>query len=69
MNDTIEKIQLKNIVAIHARAEDLAHDEKYREKFDVVVSRAVSNMTTLVEYMLPFKKRWKMYLLKGARCG
>lgn len=66
MNDTIEKIKLKNIVAIHARAEELAHDEKYREKYDIVVSRAVSNMTTLVEYMLPFlKKGGKCICLKG----
>lgn len=66
MNDTIEKINLKNIVAIHGRAEDFAHDEKYREKYDIVVSRAVSNMTTLVEYMLPFLKNGgKCICLKG----
>lgn len=66
MNDTIEKIKLKNIIAIHGRAEELGHDEKYREKYDIVVSRAVSNMTTLVEYMLPFvKKGGKCICLKG----
>lgn len=54
MNDTINKLDLKNIIAIHGRAEDYAHDDNYREKFDIVISRAVSNMTTLVEYMLPF---------------
>ena len=56
MNDTINKLDLKNIIAIHGRAEDYAHDDNYREKFDIVISRAVSNMTTLVEYMLPFVK-------------
>jgi len=61
MNDTIEKLGLKNITALHGRAEDFAHQEEYREKYDVVVSRAVSNMTTLVEYMLPFVK-------VGGRC-
>lgn len=66
MNDTIEKIKLKNIIAIHGRAEDLAHDKKYREQYDIVVSRAVSNMTTLVEYMLPFlKEGGKCVCLKG----
>lgn len=66
MNDTIEKLSLKDIIAIHSRAEDLAHDEKYREKYDIVVSRAVSNMTTLVEYMVPFlKKGGKCICLKG----
>lgn len=66
MQDSIEKLQLKNIESLHARAEDLAHDNNYREQFDVVVSRAVSNMSTLVEYMLPFTKvGGKCLCLKG----
>ena len=56
MQDSIEKMGLKNIVAIHGRAEDYAHDIKYREQYDVATSRAVANMSTLVEYMLPFVK-------------
>lgn len=32
MQDSIEKMGLKNIVAIHGRAEDYAHDIKYREQ-------------------------------------
>jgi len=54
--DTIDKLNLENIESIHCRAENLAQDKKYREKFDFVVSRAVANMTTLVEYMIPFLK-------------
>lgn len=66
MNDTINKLNLKNIIAMHGRAEDYAHDDEYREKFDNVISRAVSNMTTLVEYMLPFVKvGGKCLCLKG----
>jgi len=66
MNNTIERLGLKNIIALHGRAEDFAHQEEYREKYDVVVSRAVSNMTTLVEYMLPFVKvGGKCICLKG----
>lgn len=56
MNDSIEKLKLDNIVAIHCRAEEYAHNNKYRESFDVATSRAVANMSTLVEYMLPFVK-------------
>lgn len=56
MEDTIEKLNFKNIEAKHIRAEDLADDKNYREKFDTVVSRAVANLSTLVEYMLPFAK-------------
>lgn len=66
MNDSIEKIGLKKINAIHARAEELGHEEEYREKYDIVVSRAVANMSTLVEYMLPFVKvGGKCLCLKG----
>lgn len=69
MKDSIEKLQLNNIVALHIRAEDLAHDKNYREQFDIVVSRAVANMTTLVEYMLPFVKvGGKCLCLKGPNC-
>ncbi len=56
MNDSITKLDLKNIIALHGRAEDYAHNKEYRECFDVATSRAVANMSTLVEYMLPFVK-------------
>ena len=53
---TLPKIDIHNVDVIHSRAEDLAHDNEYREQFDCVISRAVANLTTLVEYMLPFAK-------------
>ena len=56
MNSIIELLNLKNIIALHVRAEDLAHENEYREKYDIAISRAVANMNTLVEYMLPFVK-------------
>ena len=56
LNVVIDELDLKDIIAIHARAEELAHDEKYREQFDVVVSRAVANLSVLSEYCLPFVK-------------
>lgn len=66
MNQVIEKIDLKNARAIHARAEDFAKDN--REKFDVVVSRAVANMTTLSELCLPFVKVGGIFIaLKGPK--
>lgn len=66
MNNVIQTLDLKNIVAVHVRAEDMAHDSQFRENYDVVVSRAVANMTTLVEYMLPFVKLGgKCLCLKG----
>ena len=57
LNDVIEKLKLSNIEAIHARAEELARNKNYREKFDISTSRAVANLSTLSEYMLPFVKK------------
>ena len=55
MNDIISKLELKNIEAIHTRAEDFAKEN--REQYDVAVSRAVAPMNTLVEYLIPFVKQ------------
>lgn len=49
-----EKLSIKNIRTIHARAEDVARDPDHREQYDVIVSRAVANLSTLLEYCLPF---------------
>ena len=50
----IEKLGLQDINAIHGRAEEMARDKDYRECFDLCVSRAVANLSTLSEYCLPF---------------
>jgi len=49
----VEELELKNVQIIHSRAEDLGHDIKYREKFDIATCRAVSNLSTIVEYCTP----------------
>lgn len=56
LQDVIDILELKDIEAIHGRAEDLARDKKYREQYDLSVSRAVANLSTLSEYCLPFVK-------------
>lgn len=56
LNDVIEKISLTKISTVHGRAEELGHNKKYREKFDVSTSRAVANMAILSEYLIPFVK-------------
>ena len=66
VNDVIDKLQLKNIEALHIRAEELAKKNNYRESFDIVTTRAVSNLATISEYMLPFIKiGGKAICLKG----
>lgn len=56
LQEVIEKLELKDIDALHARAEELGKNKEYREKFDLVVSRAVANLSSLEEYCVPFVK-------------
>lgn len=56
LNGVIEELNLKKIKAIHARAEEIARTEEYREQFDIAVSRAVANLATLTEYAMGFVK-------------
>ena len=50
------ELGIKNITLVHGRAEDAARAKEHREKYDLCVSRAVSNLSTLSEYCLPFIK-------------
>lgn len=54
LQEVIDRVELKNIEAIHGRAEEMGRQKKYRESYDHVVSRAVANISTLSEYCLPF---------------
>ena len=56
LNDVIDELNLNDIEAIHGRAEDIARDKTYRASYDIAVSRAVANPSTLSEYCLPFVK-------------
>lgn len=54
LNEVIIKLELNNIKTIHSRAEDLSREKEHRQKYDILVSRAVANMSVLLEYTLPF---------------
>ena len=56
LDEVIFQLGLENIDTIHGRAEDFAKPDKLREKYDICVSRAVANLSTLSEYCLPFVK-------------
>lgn len=62
LKDLIGKLCLKEITAVHARAEDAAKNPAYREQFDLCVSRAVANLSSLSEYCLPFVKKGGMFV-------
>lgn len=56
LNEVIENLELSDIEAYHGRAEDYGRDKKFREKYDLCVSRAVANLASLSEYCMPFVK-------------
>ncbi len=49
-----QKLELDNVEIVVGRAEEVAHQSEYRERFDVVLSRAVAPLATLAELTLPF---------------
>lgn len=65
-----DDIGLTNIEVVHGRAEDLARNPAYREQFDLCVSRAVANLSTLAELCLPFVKVGGAFIsYKGSDCN
>lgn len=56
LNEVITQLGLTGVETVHGRAEDFAKPDKLRGKFDLCVSRAVANLSTLSEYCLPYVK-------------
>lgn len=56
LEEVINKLELKNIKAIHARVEEFAKNKKERESYDIATSRAVASLNVLLEYLLPLVK-------------
>ncbi len=70
IDEVIKELGLENISTIHGRAEDVGHQENMREKFDLVVSRAVAEMSILSELSIPFvKKNGSFVAYKSAESG
>lgn len=53
----MDELAIKNVETYHGRAEVYARNEKFRNKFDFVVSRAVAELPVLMEYCIPFVKK------------
>lgn len=57
LNEVIGTLGLTNVETFHSRAEEAGHNRKFRGQYDLVVSRAVANLSTLLEYCTPFAKK------------
>jgi len=68
LNNVKQKLELPNVEVVVGRAEEVAHQSEYREKFDIVLCRAVAPLPTLVELTLPFCNIGGMFIAqkKGA---
>ena len=67
LNTVIEKLNLKDIEAIHGRAEDFGRGINHREKYDIAIARAVAPLNILLEYLIPFVKvNGKCICMKGS---
>lgn len=62
LQEVVDNLALKDIELVHARAEELGKNKSYREQFDLVVSRAVANLASLLEYCMPFVKLGGMFV-------
>ena len=56
LDEVINKLELKDIKTIHGRAEEFAHNNNYRENYNIAIARAVASLNVLSEYLLPFVK-------------
>lgn len=56
LQTVVDKLNLKEVKVVNARAEDAARQVIYREKFDFAEARAVARLNTLCEYCMPFVK-------------
>jgi len=66
LKEVIKELNLKNIIIVHGRAEDKANDIIYREKYDIVVARAVASLSVLCEYTSPYARtKGKCLYMKG----
>ncbi len=56
LNHVIKELALENVETVHGRAEEIGRQARYRENYDLCVSRAVASLTVLMEYCVPFVK-------------
>ena len=57
INEVVSELGLTNVETVHGRGEDVGRDKRYRETFDIVVSRAVASLPVLSEYCMPLVRK------------
>ncbi|MDO4617597.1 MAG: 16S rRNA (guanine(527)-N(7))-methyltransferase RsmG [Lachnospiraceae bacterium] len=57
LDEVIARLGLTGIETVHGRAEDAGRNPAYREMYQLCVSRAVANLSSLSEYCLPFVEK------------
>ena len=62
LDTVIRELGLENVTTIHDRAEDGAHREELRERFDFAAARAVANLPILMEYCAGYVKTGGVFL-------
>lgn len=68
LETVVSSLGLSGVECVHGRAEEAARQKKYRERFDIALSRAVARLDVLAEYTLPFVRvGGSLLALKGAR--
>ncbi len=69
INEAVQTLNLEGISTAHGRAEDLGRNNLYREKFDIVISRAVADLSVLSELCIPFVKQDGIFIAyKSLNC-
>lgn len=56
LEEVCSELKLDGVMSIHGRAEDIGRRPEHREAYDICVSRAVANLSSLAEYCMPFVK-------------
>lgn len=68
LNNAVDKLNLQGVKVVNGRAEELAKDSLYRERFDYCEARAVARLNTLCEYCLPFVKKGGYFIAYKGDC-
>lgn len=67
LNNVIKALSLRNLKIIYGRAEDIAHQYAYRERFDIVTARAVARIELLSELTIPLARTGGRIVLYKSR--